>query len=284
MSSIVYSNIEGQGVVQALRDVVRNRGLLWDLVSKDLRARYRNAVMSYVWAVLQPLLMMLILYFVFGVVFQQRGANAAAGAPHYAVELLCALIFWQFFASCLSRATISLIENADLIKKVYFPREIVPIASMGNSVINLVIGFAVLLTLQILLGGSIGIGLMWVAVIFVIQCMLQVGLALLCSSLNVHFRDVGYSVEVALMMGFYATPIFYALDEVQTRAAEYPALVAVYMLNPLVGIVTAYRTAFLENRFPDLSVIGWPAFCAVAALVIGILVFRRNAPTIADHL
>ncbi len=284
MASVVYSNVEGQGIVQALRDVVRNRGLLWDLVSKDLRARYRNAVMGFVWAVLQPLLMMLVLYFVFGVFFNQRDANAAVGAPHYAVELLCGLIFWQFFAACLSRATTSLIENADLIKKVYFPREVVPIASMGNSVVNLAIGFAVLLVLQIWLGGSLGIGVLWVAVIFAIQCMLQVGLALLCSSLNVHFRDVGYTVEVGLMMGFYATPIFYPLSKVQESVPDHPLLVSLYMLNPLVGIITSYRTAFLENTFPALSIIGWPVVCAVATLVLGVVVFRRAAPTIADHL
>jgi len=284
MTSVVYSNIDGQGIVQALRDTVRARGLLWDLISKDIRARYRNAVMGFVWAVLQPLLMMLVLYFVFGVVFNQRTPGGDGPQPHYAVVLLCGLIFWQFFASCLSRATTSLIENADLIKKVYFPREIVPIAAMGNSVVNLAIGFAVLVVLQLWLGGSIGVGLVWVAVIFAIQCMLQVGLALLCSSLNVRFRDVGYTVEVALMMGFYATPIFYSLADVQATAAGRPLLLKLYMLNPLVGLVTGYRTAFLDNTFPALSVIGWPVVCAAFTVVIGLVVFRRAAPTIADHL
>lgn len=284
MSSVVYSNVEGQGFARALRDLVRSRGLLWDLVSKDLRARYRNAVMGFVWAVLQPLIMMLLLYFVFGVVFKDRSGAGDQNERPYAVVLLSALIFWQFFASCLSRATTSLIDNADLIKKVYFPREVVPLASMGNSVVNLAIGFAVLLAIHVVLGGHLGVGLVWMAIVFAVQCMLQVGLALLCSSLNVRFRDVGYSVEVALLLGFYATPIFYSLEQVQGAAVNHPALLSLYMLNPLVGIVTGYRTAFLDNTFPGLSVLGWPFVCAAALLAIGVVVFRKAAPTIADHL
>ena len=180
MSSVVYSNVEGRGFGRELRTLVRSRGLLWDLVSKDLRARYRNAVMGFVWAVLQPLLMMLILYFVFGKIFAGRIASISGQTHPYELMLLTGLIFWQFFASALGRATTSLIDNADLIKKVYFPREIIPIASMGNSVVNLAIGFVVLMTMYCWMEGPPGIGLLWVGVIFAIQCVLLVGLSLLC--------------------------------------------------------------------------------------------------------
>ena len=255
-----------------------------DLVSKT-RARYRNAVMGFVWAVLQPLVMMLILYFVFGVIFQRPGLVSADGREHhYALTLLTALIFWQFFASALSRATVSLIENADLIKKVYFPREIIPLASMGNSVVNLAIGFAVLIALHVYLKAPAGIGVFYVGFVFAIQCILLVGLALLCASLNVRFRDVGYAVEVGLMMGFYATPIFYSVQEVQNAAPNHPLLISFYFLNPLVGIITSYRTALLENSFPSMREIGWPIACSLALLVIGVVVFRRASPTVADHL
>ena len=284
MSSVVYSNVEGRGFGRELRTLVRSRGLLWDLVSKDLRARYRNAVMGFVWAVLQPLLMMLILYFVFGKIFAGRIASISGQTHPYELMLLTGLIFWQFFASALGRATTSLIDNADLIKKVYFPREIIPIASMGNSVVNLAIGFAVLMTMYCWIEGMPGIGLLWVGVIFAIQCVLLIGLSLLCSSLNVRFRDVGYAVDVALMMGFYATPIFYSIEDVQHAAVNYPVVMSILALNPLVGIVSGYRTALLDNTFPALDQIAWPILCSLAVLVIGIAVFRRYSPTIADHL
>ena len=284
MSSVVYSNVEGRGFGRELRILVRSRGLLWDLVSKDLRARYRNAVMGFVWAVLQPLLMMLILWFVFSKVFAGRLTSVSGKDHPYILMLLTGLIFWQFFASALSRATTSLIDNADLIKKVYFPREIIPVSSMGNSVVNLAIGFAVLMVIYCWKEGAPGIGLVYVGVIFAIQCVLLIGLSLLCSSLNVRFRDVGYGVEVMLMMGFYATPIFYAIEDVQHAAANLPIVMSILALNPMSGIVTGYRDALLDNTFPSLATIGWPALCSIAVLIVGIAVFRRYSPTIADHL
>jgi ABC-type polysaccharide/polyol phosphate export permease len=132
--------------------------------------------------------------------------------------------------------------------------------------------------------GAPGIGLLWVGMIFAIQCVLLIGLSLLCSSLNVRFRDVGYAVDVALMMGFYATPIFYSLEDAQHAAANYPMAMSILSLNPLVGIVTGYRTALLDNTFPALSQIAWPILCSIAVLVVGVIVFRRYSPTIADHL
>lgn len=285
MSSVVYSNVEGRGFARELRALIRGRGLLWDLVSKDLRARYRNAVMGFVWAVLQPLLMMLILWFVFSKIFGGRLTSVNGQEHPYILMLLTGLIFWQFFASALSRATTSLLDNADLIKKVYFPREIIPISSMGNSVVNLAIGFAVLMIMYCWKEGALpGIGLIYVGLVFAIQCVLLIGLSLLCSSLNVRFRDVGYAVDVALMMGFYATPIFYSLEDVQHAAANYPIVMSILSINPLVGIVTGYRTALLDNAFPALNQIAWPIVCSLAVLVVGVAVFRRYSPTIADHL
>jgi ABC-type polysaccharide/polyol phosphate export permease len=286
VTQAVYTSTSQQAIGRVLPDIIRNRGLLWDLIWKDLRARYRNAVMGFVWAVLQPLLMMLVLYFVFGVVFAERLAvgDGAANEPPRPVPLLCGLIFWQFFAACMSRTTVSLIENAELIKKVYFPREIIPLAAMGNCLVNLAIGFAVLIVLHLALGGAVGFGLLGVGLIFAIEAAFIVGLALLCSSLNVYYRDVGYGVEVLLTFGFYATPVFYSLSLVREKAAGHSLLLKSYMLNPLVQTLTAFRQSFLENRMPDLAMLAWPFACAFLSLLLGIIVFRRLAPTIADRL
>ncbi|NUM54137.1 MAG: ABC transporter permease [Candidatus Hydrogenedentes bacterium] len=283
MSLTIYSNVD-HSVAGGVRELLRSRGLLWDLISKDLRARYRNAVMGFVWAVLQPILMMLILYVVFGKIFGGRFAVTGGDDHPYELMLLTALIFWQFFASAFSRATVSLIDNADLIKKVYFPRELIPIASMGNSIVNLAIGLLVLIGMYSYHDHPVGIGVVWAGLVFVVQCALLIGLALLCSSLNVRFRDVGYAVEVGLMMGFYATPIFYSTDALRIAAGNYPAVLTLYALNPMVGIVSAYRTALLGNEFPPMSELGWPTICALGILIVGAFVFRRMSPTIADHL
>ena len=123
--------------------------------------------------------------------------------------------------------------------------------------------------------------------ILAIQVALIAGLGLLCASLNVYYRDVGYMVDVGLTLGFYASPVFYSLADIQDRVAPFPqgdTLLHLYMLNPMAGILTAYRQALLDNSAPDLSLLVWPALCAVLALAVGTMVFRRNAPVLADYL
>lgn len=289
MSHATYSSAQQWGLNRVIPDLIHSRGLLWDLVWKDLRARYRNTIMGFVWAVLQPLMLMLILTFVFSVIFPGKVEGVDGGSPHpFHVNLLCGLIFWQFFATSLSRSTNSLLDNNDLVKKVYFPRELVPVASIGNAVVNLAIGFVVLIVIHLLSGGSLGLGIVWLSVIFAIQFTLTVGLGLLCSSLNVYYRDVAYSVDVVLTLGFYATPLFYPLAFVRDWAAGVETygqpLLTLYMLNPMVGLVEAYRQSILDGAMPDLALLAWPAVCAVAFFIAGTIVFRRNAPVLADYL
>jgi len=287
MSEATYSSARQWGLNRIVPDLIRSRGLLWDLVWKDLRARYRNTIMGFVWAVLQPLLLMLILTVVFGVIFSGKVRLAESEHPFH-VTLLCGLIFWQFFATSLARCTNSLLDNHDLVKKVYFPREVVPIAAMGNAMVNLAIGFVVLLVIHFLAGGGIGFGILALPFVFIIQFTLTLGLSLLCSSLNVYYRDVAYLVDVLLTLGFYATPLFYTLDDVHSGAdglGEYGQyLIAAYMLNPMAGLVTAYRQAFLDGQMPDPALLVWPLVCAVFFLIAGAVVFRRNAPVLADYL
>lgn len=289
MSHATYSSAQQWGLDRVVPDLIRSRGLLWDLVWKDLRARYRNTIMGFVWAVLQPLMLMLILTFVFSVIFPGKVEGVDGGSDHpFHVTLLCGLIFWQFFATSLGRCTNSLLDNHDLVKKVYFPREVVPIAAMGNAVVNLLIGFVVLLIIHLLAGGSLGLGIVWLPIIFAIQFTLILGLALLCSSLNVYYRDVAYMVDVVLTLGFYATPLFYPLAFVRDWAAGVGTygqpLLTLYMMNPMVGFVEAYRQCILDGVTPDLALLAWPAVCAVVFLFVGAWVFRRNAPVLADYL
>ena len=280
MSRVLYTNTQQSQISRVIPDLIHARRLLWDLISKEQRARYRNAMIGFIWAVLHPLLMMLILTLVFGLVFrgriEERGATAG---KNMAVYILCGLVFWQFLAAALGRATHSLVENSDLIRKVYFPREVIPLAAIGNCLVNLLIGLIVLVAVHVCWGGTLGTGALWLAPVFAIQLALVTGLALLLSSLNVHFRDIGYMTEVALAFGFYATPVFYPVELVK-HYAWYP----LYAANPMVGLVTAYRQALLENHMPDLTLLAWPALVALAFLVLGAVVFRRNAPVIADFV
>jgi ABC-type polysaccharide/polyol phosphate export permease len=285
VSGSVYTSEKQRQVWRVVPDLVRARELLFDLVWKDLRARYRYAVMGFLWAVIEPLMFMLILAFVFSFVLADKAAFAGShGQRPFPVMLLCGLIFWQCFTTSLLSATFSVVEGRNLVKKVHFSREVIPIAACCVPLVNLSIGFGLLLVMHLLFGGTIGLVTFLIPVLFMIQLMLTVGFALIFSCGHVLFRDVGNMVTVGLMFGFYASPVFYPLEVVRGTTAFPQWVVAAYMANPMAGLLTAYRTVLFEQRMPDWSLLAWPVCAAILALVFGLTLFRRNAPTMADYL
>lgn len=285
MSSAIYTSTQQRSFGRILPDLIANRGLLRDVVWKELRARYRNAMMGFLWAVLQPVLMMLILTFVFKYLLGER--LAAKGLPSESVTpefLLCGIVAWQFLSMAMMSGTNSLLESGELIKKVHFPREIIPIAAVVNCLVNLVIGFVTLLVVLCALRGisALGVGLLYVPFLFMIQFAMAIGLALLLSALNVYYRDVAYMIDVMLAFGFYATPIFYPPSMVSHRLGA--VAFQIYMLNPMANLITAYREALLDNHFAEPLLWIRPLAFACAVVLAGAYVFRRNAPTFADYL
>lgn len=285
MSSAIYTSTQQRSFGRILPDLIANRGLLRDVVWKELRARYRNAMMGFLWAVLQPVLMMLILTFVFKYLLGER--LAAKGLPSESMTpefLLCGIVAWQFLSMAMMSGTNSLIESGELIKKVHFPREIIPIAAVVNCLVNLVIGFVTLLVVLCALRGisALGVGLLYVPFLFMIQFAMAIGLALLLSALNVYYRDVAYMIDVMLAFGFYATPIFYPPSMVSHRLGA--VAFQIYMLNPMANLITAYREALLDNHFAEPLLWIRPLAFACVVVLAGAYVFRRNAPTFADYL
>jgi ABC-type polysaccharide/polyol phosphate export permease len=282
MPTPFYTNAQQYRLARIVPDLVRHRYLLRDLVWKDIRARYRFAVMGFLWAVIEPLLMMLVLTFVFSTLFLDRIDTGIESGRHYAAFVLCGLIPWQFFASSLTSATRSLVDNRELVKKVYFPREVIPLSAIGVAFVNFCIGLVLLLIISTLLVGRVpGIGIFYFIPIFAIQLALIAGLALLFSVGHAYFRDVGYIVEAAVLFGFYATPVIYPPEMI---ANAYPSLANLYYANPMAGLLTAYRSALFDNALVPLTTLAWPALAAVLLLALGAATFRKFSPVLADHL
>jgi len=285
MGPVFYTNTQQRQLRRIVPDLIRARELLFELIWKDLRVRYRYAVLGFLWAIFEPVALMLILTFVFTLVLQSKiQLPQEENAPPFAVMLLCGLIFWQFFSTAVTSASNSIMENQSLVKKVYFAREVVPLAAVGYPLFNLTIGFLVLLVVHMVLGGALSLALVWIPVIFLIQLALTVGLALLVSAANVRFRDIGYMVSVFMVLGFYGSPIFYRLEHVMGAELLPPWAARLYLLNPMAELLTAYRQVLFEHRFPDLWLLGWPCGAALIVLVAGLVVFRYNAPTLSDYL
>lgn len=285
MLTPVYSSRRQRSLAALPGDLFRSRELLLDLVRKDVRVRYRYAALGIVWAVLEPLALMAVLAFVFSFVLGERGLlPAGADAPPYAVFLLSGLLFWQFTAVSLNNAAQSILDNRSLVQKVAFTREILPIAAMGYPLINLGIGFAILLVLHLATGGGLGVSLLALPLVFAVQCGLTLGVGLIAAWANALYRDVGYMLSVALMLGFYASPVLYPVSLVASSGALPPWAVSCYQLNPMAGIIESYRVILFEGAYPTAEMLGWPACLAFTTLVAGAVTFRHAAPTLSDHL
>ena len=284
-SKALYDSATAQRITHIVRDLIQGRELLLDLVKKELRTRYRYARLGFFWAVLEPLALMLILTFVFSYVLADKAefAQTGDGRP-FAVSLLCGLIFWQFLSTSLTTATQSLIDNQNLVNKVRFPREVVPLATLSYPLVNLGLGVVILLLIHLGFGGGFSLTYVALLPIFVCQLVMVVGLAMLFSCGNVYFRDVGYMVNVAVVFGFYASPIFYDLSFVTENEGIPQWLVTLYLLNPMAWLIDAYRTVLFDQQLPALTALAWPAVVAALSLALGVVVFRRYAPTLSDHL
>lgn len=289
MSTPIYTDSRQGQLGRIVPDLIRSRQLLFDLVWKDIRIRYRYAVIGFAWAVLEPLFMMLVLTFVFSVVFELHfdRIGTGSGRGFDAVFILTGLLAWQFLATSLTSATSSLVDNESLVTKVGFPREVIPLSTIGVSMVNLAIGSVLLLTMYaVFVGGFPGAAAVWLIAIFGVQLALVVGLGLLCSTFNAYFRDVSYMVNAGLLFGFYATPIFYEPSLVRGALTGQGLdwLYTVYFANPMVGLITSYRQVLFEGRAPDAAILIWPVVSSGLILLLGLVIFRRHSPTIADEL
>ena len=278
MIQAYYTEARQRHFLSILPDLVRSRALLRDLVWKELHARYRNAMMGFLWALLQPLMMMAILTLVFGYLFagMVKGRGIETEQP-YAIMLLSGLVFWQFLAMAVMRGTTSLLEDQELIKKVYFPREVIPVASVIYSLVNVVIGFLTLLAAMALLmprgAASIGVGVLYVPGIFAIEFVLVLGLALLFSAINLRYNDIAYMVEVALSFGFYATPIIYPMS---FHTVQKSALFRTFLdINPMTHIMMGYQNTVFYGTMIHWKKLGVTFLVSIILLLIGAYVFDK---------
>lgn len=275
-----------------LNEVWSSRELLFNLVSRDVRGKYKRTVFGQLWSLANPLALMLIYSLVFGVFFP---SNPRAGDPSglnvFALWLLCGLLPWTFFSAVVSSGAGSLVDNANLIQKVSFSRIVLPFSTVGAAAYNWMFEIAVLLIAITIAGGFV---LPWIPLVIVAMALLAffaAGVALLFSIANVYFRDTQYLLTIVLQFWLYLTPIIYPIERVASKSAEIgglggtPVRVAdIYDLNPMVHFVALFRELIYDNRFPDpvewLICLIW----AAAALSFGMLVFRKNERNLAEAL
>lgn len=245
--------------------------LLKHLILKDFRIRYRNMSLGVFWSLLNPLVLLLVYTFVFTKIF-------TSPIEHFGVFLLCGIIPFNFFATAWLAGTLSMVDNANLIKRVAVPREILPIASVLSNCLHLVIQIAILLVIVLASGMRINIYWLYLPLIWLLELAAICGAALLFSSLNVFVRDIRYVVESATVVMFWLVPIIYPFSMVPQQFKD------LYQYNPIAALVLAMREIVLEGRAPSQVLLMKLTLVSVVALGAGWLTFRRLKPRFYSYL
>ena len=216
-----------------LASLIRYRGLIQSLVARELKARYRGSVLGFFWSFINPLLLLLVYSFVFSTVMP----NTTVGIQPFALFMFCGILPWTWFTSALSEGTGSLISGGNLIKKVLFPAEVLPIVSVLANLVNFFLGLLILVPSLIYFQRlHVSLNLLWFPVTVLVQLVFTLGLALLLSALTVHFRDIRDLLSNLLMLWFFATPIIYSWR--QENVQRYKAL---FNLNPFTHLAISYQ-------------------------------------------
>jgi lipopolysaccharide transport system permease protein len=256
-----------------LGDLWEYRELLFFLIWRDIKVRYKQTALGAAWAVLQPVLTMIVFSLFFG-----KLAKVPSDNIPYPIFSFAALVPWAFFAYGLSQSSNSLVGSQNLIKKVYFPRLVIPISSVLSGVVDFLIAFGILLLMMPIFGVWPTINIIWLPVFVLLALVTSLGVGLWLSALNVEYRDIRYVVPFLTQFWMFATPIAYS----SSLLDNYPIAKMLYGLNPLVGVVEGFRWALLgTNTRPGLMVLV-SGFSAVLVLISGAFYFRRMEKNFAD--
>jgi ABC-type polysaccharide/polyol phosphate export permease len=268
-----------------LRELWTYRELIRNLVVRDLKVRYKNSALGIAWSWLNPLLTMLVLTVVFTVM---AGRNSL---PQFHVFVLIGILSWNFFSASVMGSTGSIVNNAHLVKKVYFPRAALPVSIVLSSMLNFVIALPVFFALAWLSGvplsGRIEL-IVWLPVVLLVQMIFTIGVGLILSTVNVFYRDTQIIMEVVMLAWFFVTPIFYSINTIPETATVLGAVLdlrrLVYILNPMASIISSYRDVLYFGRTIGPDFFLRTLVTAVAVLLIGYALFDRYARRFAEEL
>lgn len=255
-----------------IKELYDYRTMISSMVKRDLVGRYKKSVLGFLWSFIDPLIQLLIYTFLFTVIMP-------TGIPYFHICLFVALVPWLFVSSCLTGGCMCVVGQQDMLKKIYFPREVLPVAFVTSQFVNMLLSFVIVFLMLIVTG----YGVNWVAALFlplvmIIEYVLVLGLTFLTSAITVYFRDMQQILAALSLLLMYASPVIYTLDFVPMQYRM------IYMLNPITRVIVAYRDILYYKQLPELSNMLLGTAESVIILLIGIVVFRKLNKHFAEEL
>ena len=248
------------------------RELIYFLTWRDIKIRYKQTVLGFAWAILQPFLMMVVFSLFFGNLL-----NVSSNGIPYPLFSYAALLPWTLFAQGITRASESLVGNVNMVQKVYFPRLILPLSSILAPMVDFAIAFFILIGMMFYYGYPPTMKIFWLLPFIMLALLTACGFGLWLSALNVKYRDIRYAVPFIIQLWLFASPVVYSSSVIPARFQ------AIYGLNPMVGVIEGFRWALLGSKPPELSVTV-SAVVVVVILISGLFYFRFNEKTFADEI
>lgn len=257
---------------ERILELAQYRELVRNLVIRDIKLRYRNSVLGFIWCLGNPLLMMAVFTVVFTVLMP-------TDIPKYPVFILCALLPWNYFNTSIMGAIDSIVGNAHLIKKVYFPREVLPLSIVLANLVNFLLALIVLFAMLFAFRVRLTLWALYLPLIIIIQTIFTLGLALIFATLNVFYRDTKIIMEVGMLAWFFLTPIFYRIEDLVPQYAR-----LMYWVNPMASFISWYRIVLYHGTSMEPGFIFRTFVTSVIALVVGYLVFTRYSPVFGEEV
>lgn len=257
--------------MKIFKDLYSYRELLKTNVKKEIRGKYKNSILGVLWSFLNPLLQLLIYAIIFPLILRST-------QEYYVIFLCVALIPWTFFTSTVSQSSFTIIGNSNIIKKVYFPREILPISIVTSNAVNFIISTIIILIFLMFFGLGITKYIIFYPFILLIQYILLLGISFVLSSITVYFRDLEHIIGIILMALFYATPIVYSLDSLPESYKF------IMKLNPMSHIIEGYRSIFYYQQMPNLKILTILLVLSTILTILGYLLFKKLQKGFAEEL
>lgn len=254
-----------------LKELYDYREMIFSLVKKDLRGRYKGSVLGFLWTFINPLLQLMVFTLVFSVIMK-------AGYDQYYLFLFVALVPWMFFASSVQDGFTAIIREKDMVKKIYFPREVMPISTVTSGFVNMLLTFIVIFIVLILSGKGINpVAVLCLPFVMIVEYILCLGIAMIVAALTVYFRDLQYILGIFTMALQYMTPVMYGSEMVPDWAMP------IFQANPMTPIIEMYRQILYYKTVPEMASLLYVLVLGIAFIALGFFCFNKLQKGFAEN-